>query len=145
MARSRKLADAQHEAAHVVVGVALGLRVFRVSIYPRPGRPRGETEVGYSDWEPKPWPREAGLIMTAAGVAWERRCGDLEWAAWDLKDLRAAGVRGNARLVALERAAWAVLMSRAGLHARVARALLEGPITARDVARMIRGERVDFG
>lgn len=135
---TRSLQDAQHEAAHVVVGVALGLRLLRATLGARVVR--GEAESGSTEWV-YPWPKEAGLIMTAAGVAWERRRGDLEHAGWDLRDLRRAGVRGQARLVALERAAWAVLMSRPGAFARVTRLLAERDITARDVRFMARGER----
>ena len=127
---TRSLQDAQHEAAHVVVGVALGLRVERVVL-------GSEPEV---TWRGSPWPREAGLLMWAAGVAWERRCGDLFHASYDLKDLRRAGVRGNARIRALERAAWAVLMSRAGAHARVTRALLARDLVEADVRRLARCE-----
>ena len=114
------LADAQHEAAHVVVGLALGLRLSCVWI----GRAAGET-YGWTEWEPEPFPREADLIMTAAGVAWERRVGDLEWAGDDLRYLRRKGIKGRSRLVALERAAWALLEGRAAAHARISRALLE--------------------
>jgi hypothetical protein len=133
----RELDDAQHEAAHVVVGVALGLRLRRVWL--------GKEKVGRylytgcAEWEPRPWPAEAHRIMTAAGVAWERRGGDLEHAAGDLAWLRKEHVVG-ARLVAVERAAWALLETRMGLHTRVARALLERDLTGADVSRMARGE-----
>lgn len=139
---------AQHEAAHVVVGVALGLRLRAASVDPAkqdpPGRagPDDPGDDGFTLWDPR-GPREAWLLMTAAGVAWERRTGgDLRVAASDLADLRRAGVRGQARLVALERAAWAVLAERAALHARLTRALLEGDLTARDVRVMARGIRM---
>lgn len=133
---ARTIEDAQHEAAHVVVGVALGLRLFSASI----GRTieRDGESAGTTVWYPKPWPREADLIMTAAGVAWERHCGDLANASYDLNDLRRAGVKGNARIRVLERAAWALLMSRPEMHARVTRALLEGPFTEADVRAMAR-------
>ncbi len=132
---TRSLQDAQHEAAHVVVGLALGLRLWRVTL-----APAGKDDDAETIWHGRPWPREADLIMTAAGVAWERRCGDLTHARQDLKDLRRAGVRGNARIRALERAAWAVLMSRAGAHARVTRALLERDLVEADVRRLARCE-----
>jgi hypothetical protein len=124
----RDLTDAQHEAAHVVVGVALGLRLSRVWL----GRDRRGT-FGFTEWEPKPFWREADLIMTAAGVAWERRVGEIEWAGDDLRHLRKCGVRGNLQLTALERAAWAILESRPGIHARVTRALLEGDLDHKSV------------
>jgi hypothetical protein len=131
--RDTALQDAQHEAAHVVVGVTLGLRLSRATI-----APADPEALGLTEWA-APWPREADLLMTAAGVAWERRAGDLAHAAFDLRALRRMGVRGNARLVALERAAWAVLESRAALHARVTRALLEGDVTPRVLRTLVRG------
>jgi len=135
------LADAQHEAAHIVVGVALGLRLRRAWLG---AEKHGIYEyLGMTEWEPRPWPREAGLLMTAAGLAWERHCGDLIHARSDTSELRRAGVRGNARVRVLERAAWAVLMSRHEIHTRVARALLHGPLTAADIAIMIRGSATD--
>ncbi len=136
---TRSLQDAQHEAAHVVVGLALGLRLYRVRLGVR--TTRAGDEVGSTDWYSKPWPREADLIMTAAGVAWERQSGgDLKDASYDLADLRRAGIRGNARLRVLERAAWAVLMSRPGAHARVTRALLEHDLVEADVRKLARCE-----
>ncbi len=133
--RSTRLNDASHEASHIVVGMALGLRVFAASL-------KGDNECrGWVDWEPQPWHREAVLLMWAAGVAWERRCGDLYHAAFDLKELRRMGIRGRSRLVACERAAWALLAERHTLHARITRALLEGDLTAADVRALARGER----
>jgi hypothetical protein len=133
----RSLADAQHEAAHVVVGLALGLRLLCVRL-----GAGGKDVAGYTEWSAVPWPREAGLLMTAAGLAWERHCGDLKHAHYDVKDLRRAGVRGNARIRVLERAAWAVLASRHSAHALITRALLERDLTSKDVSHLIRGERL---
>lgn len=128
-----RLADAQHEAAHVVVGVALGLRLHRATIV------RAGDELGSCTF--LTGAREAELLMLAAGPAWERRVGALEHAAGDYAVLRRMRVRGNARLRALELAAWAVLEARAAAHARVTRALLAGDVTARHVAALARGER----
>lgn len=130
---ARDLTDAQHEAAHVVVGVALGLRISKVWL----AEECGET-YGFTEWEAAPFWREADLIMTAAGVAWERRAGDLIWAGDDLRHLRKRGVRGNIQVRALERAAWALLETRAAAHAKVTRALLEGDLSAKDIAKLIR-------
>jgi hypothetical protein len=126
---SRKIQDAQHEAAHVVVGLALGLRLSRATV-----KREGDT-LGYVEFQKGA--REAELITWAVGVAWERRFGDLEHAAGDLALLRAARVRGVARLRALERAAWCVLESRAGVHERVTRALLEDDVTPATLARLV--------
>jgi hypothetical protein len=99
---------------------------------------KGGAYVGETVWHADPWPREAGLLMTAAGVAWERRCGHLRHAAYDIADLRRAGVKGNARIRVLETAAWSLLCTRAGVHARVTRALVERDLTAADVRRLVR-------
>lgn len=138
---TRKLADAQHEAAHVVVGLALGLRLSRVTLGEQTFK--AGPYVGETVWYGSPWPREAGLLMTAAGVAWERRCGDLKHAAYDLADLRRAGVKGNARIRVLETAAWSILAGRAGAHARVTRALLERDLTGADVLGLARPAETD--
>ncbi len=136
---TRKLSDAQHEAAHIVVGMALGLRFRRAWLGAKKiGR---FTYLGWTEWEPRPWYREANLLMTAAGLAWERHCGDLIHARSDTAELRRAGIRGNARVAILERAAWALLAERHALHARITRALLEGDLTAADVRALARGER----
>jgi hypothetical protein len=125
------LGYAQHEAAHVVVGVAVGLRLRRATLQ------RHQDYGAYAEfWEGA---REGMLLMFAAGVAWERRCGDLGDARFDLQEIRRMRVKGNARIRALEVGAWAILAGRAGAHARVTRALLEGDLTAREIARMVRG------
>jgi hypothetical protein len=127
-----RLADAQHEAAHVVVGTALGLRLTKATI-----------ESDRKDWagfvQFYEGAREAFLIMYAAGPAWERRTGgDLTLAHGDLSILRSMRVRGTMRVRALELAAWAVLESRAAQHARVTRALLEGDLTHRQLLALFR-------
>ncbi len=127
----RSFADAQHEAAHVVVGLALGLRLDCVRIYP-------DQRSSETVWYATPWHPEAVRIMTAAGVVWERRCGDLRHAAYDLADLRRDRVTGK-RLTACERAAWALLAERSALHTRITRALLEDDLTAADVRAIARG------
>ena len=132
-----KIEDAQHEAAHVVVGIALGLRLVSATIKPGPGS-LGMTTflVGKSD-------RIADLLWTAAGLAWERRNGDMLHALSDVVDLRRAGIKGTRQLQVLERAAWAILESRPGIHARVTRALLEGDLDHKS-ARALWAEKERF-
>lgn len=122
----QKLADAQHEAAHVVVGVALGLRLFKATL--RSDRP---DDAGYTWFWEHP-AREAYMVMTAAGITWERRVnGDVWPARDDVRVLREQfGVKGNRRIRALECAAWAILETRVRAHGLVTRALLEGDLTA---------------
>src|SRR5687767_2105984 len=71
MPGQRTLAVAQHEAAHVVVGVALGLTLGRASALP--WVEEGVQYGGYC-WFPLPPNRRtwADAVMGAAGVAWER-------------------------------------------------------------------------
>lgn len=122
-----KLEDAQHEAAHVVVGKALGLRLIRATL-----AAEDPADAGYAHFGDGA--REALMLMYAAGIAWERRAGgDVGYARGDVAALRDMRVYGNARVIALERAAWAILEGRAALHARVTRALLEGDLTDRDL------------
>lgn len=92
--------------------------------------------AGYVEWCGSS--RESWALMFAAGVAWERRVGDLENAIYDLEELRKLRVRGNAAVAALERAAWALLETRASQHARITRALLEGDLDHRGVMALFR-------
>lgn len=131
---TRSLEDAQHEAAHLVVGVAVGMRLIEAVL-----RPRGD-DLGYT-WFYAGTSLQENL-MSAAGIAWERQVGDLVHARGDFACLRAKGVRAYRTIRALEVAAWAILRERAGAHVLVTRALLERDLTGRDVARLARGERV---
>jgi hypothetical protein len=129
---ARVIEDAQHEAAHVVVGVALGLKLVRATALSEGAWLGGSTfMIGAGD-------RYADLICTAAGVAWERRCGDLKHALSDVAYLRRVGVKGTRPLRTLERAAWALLETRASVHARVTRALLEEDLDDRSVRALVR-------
>jgi hypothetical protein len=78
-------------------------------------------------------------LMTAAGIVWERKCGDLVHAQSDLHLIRSeSGVKTNRELRAYELAAWAILAMRPGVHSRVTRALLEGPIKGRELRALFR-------
>jgi hypothetical protein len=141
---ARTLAVAQHEAAHVVVGVALGLRLGRASAAPWA---RGSDEGDGYCWFPLPPGRRtwADAVMTAAGVAWERavapRTRDedgmarYDWAAI----LTATPSRHDAETCV--RAAAALLAGLGAAHARVTRALLERDLGPADIEALARGER----
>jgi hypothetical protein len=118
-----KIDDAYHEAAHVVVGAALGLRLKQATIT------RPHDSLGHVEFYGSHKSREAWLIMYAAGVAWERRYGKLVYAQSDLECIRAMRVTGTARVLTLERAAWAILDTRGHLQGRIALALFEGDLT----------------
>lgn len=132
MKRDRRLLDAQHEAAHVVVGCALGLRLVRATLQVTAPEDAGEVQFEGSVRNVEAW-----CLMFAAGVAWERRHGDVAWAHVDVGCLRQWGVKGNARIRTLERAAWALLEGRRRAHTQVTRALLDGGIGPREIAAMV--------
>jgi hypothetical protein len=127
-----------HEAAHVVVGVALGARLHSAVV-----------RRWYSNGAPcDAWtwfPYADGLtdrLITAAGVAWSNAVGDthgaLDAKALDAKALRLLAPR-RADFSAHVVAAAAILESRATAHARVVRALLEHDITHADIERLAHG------
>lgn len=129
---ARTIADAQHEAAHVVVGVSLGLTLSHASASNQPNGDLGAT-VFWADVND----RMAVLMMYAAGLAWERRVGDVQHALGDVAILRSKGVRTTRALQILERAAWAILETRGALHARITRALLEDDLDHAEVMRAV--------
>ena len=136
----RSLSVAQHEAAHVVVGVALGLRLGRASALPW-------AEGDGFCWFPLPPGRRtwADAVTGAAGVAWERAIAPtvaddvgVQRADW-AELLEAVPSRHDAETCV--RAAAALLSTLGGLHARVTRALLERDLGPEDIAALVRGER----
>jgi hypothetical protein len=132
---SARLITAQHEAAHIVVGVALGLRLHSATITP------AEDYYGYA-WFPWGGTKIADSITLAAGVAWERAIGSTRgYERDDLAQLRALQ-RSASGVQAAVRAAGALLASLGPVHARVTRALLERDLTGADMARLARGERL---
>jgi hypothetical protein len=134
----RDLATAQHEAAHVVVGVALGLRlssaVTGLRSDPYWGRIAGATR-----FDGRYGSSEAWALMLAAGVYYEERRGHPKDSAGDRRLLRRYGYwpGGHATLAA---AAGAILESRREAWEAVTRALLERDITGADVERIARCE-----
>lgn len=122
-----------HEAAHVVVGVALGLRLHSACV--RAWYANGTKRDAWT-WFPYTSPVSDALV-TAAGVAWSNACGDT------LGYLDARALRGVAKkrrdFDAYVTAAAAILESRATAHARVVRALLEHDLTHADIERLAIG------
>jgi len=122
-----------HEAAHVVVGVALGLRLHSSVV--RDWYANREARLAWT-WFPRAG-RVADSLVTAAGVAWSSATGDgLE--VLDARALRRV-VPKRGDFLALVTAAGAMLESRATAHARVVRALIEHDLTHEDVERLARG------
>jgi hypothetical protein len=135
------LAIAQHEAAHVVVGAALGLRLRHVTIVET--KRDGILLDGCAVFDGRCGSVEAWALMFAAGLVWERKQGDVGYAWIDRARMRAQGAHTDAAVFAYEHAAWCVLMRAADTHARVTRALLsEHELTRADLAEMLRFELV---
>lgn len=136
--RSRSLTIAQHEAAHVVVGVALGLRLREVAV--------GPGTLAMRAWEGYAWfyvPRGARMawaLTCAAGVAWERATRGPGADAGDLAELRRMGFRGRG-VDALATAAAAIVESRRVAHTRVTRALMDRDLNTQDIATIACGGR----
>jgi hypothetical protein len=124
---------AEHEAAHVVVGLAVGARLKRATVRPV------VLDVGPADgyawfdvWEGGP----ADILIVAAGVAYERYAGNLTFARYDLDALKEIGVKGVA-LREAERAAWAILNTRWPAHELIVDALVDGDLTHRKVSQLV--------
>ena len=125
-------ATAEHEAAHVVVGLALGLRLKRATIQPAPYGRTG-ISIGLA-WFAHDKRYLAVATMFAAGVAWDRRTGhdssaDYELALGTLK--RRADVETSVRI------AREMLDSRRRVHARIASELCDRDLTAQDVEALV--------
>lgn len=142
----RDLETAQHEAAHVVVGCALGLRLRLATVGASWDRKKGKRPKpleGFADFFERRGDGTAQAIMLAAGVAWDRV---MRWPAWrSAVDRRLArqlcsGRRGYEALVS---AATALLAGLRAEHERVTRALLARDITGADLAALCRGEDID--
>lgn len=134
---SRDLDVAQHEAAHVVVGVALGLHLREVVVGNRGAM------IGYALFSVPRRHRIAWAITLAAGIAFERRVGEDESAArGDRRLLRKLG-HGTYAIEAFVKSADALLETRGLAHARVTRALLARDLVNADVEAIARGERVE--
>src|SRR5688572_19198623 len=73
------LLTAEHEAAHVVVGLAMGLRLHRASLTPEVID--GVLTCGYAWFGGSSREGLARSVMYCAGVAWESRPGGMPEAA----------------------------------------------------------------
>jgi hypothetical protein len=136
----RDLATAQHEAAHVVVGVALGLRLRAAAVGLQHWPAHGWLD-GYADFDRR-GSSDAWAIMIAAGVYFEDGNGPTAAARIDRAELRrmCSGSRACARAYVV--AAGAILETRRAAWAAVTAALLERDITGADVERLARGEGI---
>lgn len=133
MTDERRLDVADHEAAHVVVGVALGLRLRKAVIK------TAEDFDGYA-WFTNHGSRTAHAIMYAAGVAWERaRGGSSIGDATLCREL----VKTDSEVRTCVRVAGVMLAGLGPVHSKVTRALLENDLNAKHISKLARGERLD--
>jgi len=138
----RDLETCQHEAAHVVVGIALGLRLRKAVV-------NNGTRAWYSSgwaWFTNHGSDLAHAIMFAAGTAWDREMGEdcpedskncLERLKKDPSD-----PTGHAELRTCIRIARQMLRDLSVAHSMVTKALLEKDLTSKDIAAIARGEKV---
>lgn len=131
-----RLAVAKHEAAHIVVGVACGLRLYKATAIPAL-----DGMLGWAWFHGNPCGphREALALMYAAGVAWERGGST---AAGDRR-LLCTVCSGRHAERAFIRAADAMLKHLALLQNRVAEALAHRDLTGSDITAIARGERIE--
>lgn len=140
MAR-RSYTVAQHEAAHLVIGVRLGLKLREAVLgeEPFPGRP-GWLRLGYVWFERGPRKTTARALTYAAGVAWDRSRGHaVPERVGDMQLLRQC-VRSVHDVESTVAAATAMLSDLREAHELCTRALLERDLRGADVAALARGE-----
>jgi hypothetical protein len=140
----RDLDVAQHEAAHVVVGCALGLTFRRAMIGTHAGtiNPR-ETWDGETWFLERPGDDIGHAIMAAAGVTWDQRMHGhvLDVPESDLWYVRRYARGSRRRVESCIRAAATILEARAGVHRRVTRALMDQDLTPAGLRALIERTR----
>jgi hypothetical protein len=132
-----RTAIAKREAAHIVVGVTCGLRLYRATAIPALD---GILGWAWFRGNPQGPHREALALMYAAGVAWEQGG---PTAAGDRALLRTV-CSGRHAERAFIRAADALLATRGFILDRVAAALTHRDLTGADITAIARGERIDL-
>jgi hypothetical protein len=135
---------AEHEAAHVVVGLALGLPLKVATLRKDVWR---KIEIEGFTWFGGYRRHLAHGITNCAGVVWESRPGgDPRSARGDLRLARehlVSNVNGRSTRAAVEtgcRVAAEILKSRRGILARVARELCDRDLRPTELAEMVVGE-----
>ncbi len=128
---------AEHEAAHLVVGCALGLSLARATT--NPSVLNGSEVLGYT-WFRGPEPANlAYCVMYCAGIVWEERPGgELFSARLDLR-LAKEFAKTKHDLNTAKRLAREILDGRRRIHARIASELCDRDLTSRDVEALVLG------
>lgn len=138
--QTRKLEDAQHEAAHIVVGITLGLRL-RKAVICKDVVEGWVTEA--TCWFTSHGSALAHAIMCAAGVVWERAHGresPIDYRHM-LEELNVTGdVDGEVRTCL--RLAEILLKNHGKAHKQVTMALMDRDLTDKDIRAIARGEKV---
>lgn len=137
---SRPYEVAEHEAAHVVVGAALGLRLRHATAQRTPG------EHGFAWYKGYTWFADRGTatshaIMYAAGCAYERSVGGI-WRAGPDEILLRQMLPGRGNFQTCVRAADAMLRGLARVHGQVTRALCTRDLGNAEIEAIARGERL---
>lgn len=128
-------AVAEHEAAHMVVGLALGLRLKRAAVEEFAWR--GWRAMGFTWFAVGPRKRLAAGVMASAGMAWEGRPGgDLGFASGD-QQLAREWLKSAHDVATATRIAAEILSGRKAIHAKLAHELCNGALGPRDVARLV--------
>lgn len=122
---------AEHEAAHVVVGLALGLRLRKATV--EPSVLNGERVGGYT-WFSVGRRRLAFGVMVCAGIAWEGASEPHEpsFAAGDW-DLAREYLKSESSILDGVRLAREVLNNRRRLHRQVTLWLLDQDLTEQNL------------
>ncbi len=136
MAEKRSLYTAQHEAAHVVVGAAFGLKLCK-AVLKSTDLGNGWMRRGFVwfDWRGT---AEALAMMAAAGIAWDKAMGHKPYPGGDFKMLKHLSIRPRGIPVYVK-AAGAMLTQLGPIHSSVTRALLERDLTGVDIETLAHG------
>jgi hypothetical protein len=129
------LTVAEHEAAHLVVGVALGLRLRHVVV--KPSTWRGFEIAGYT-WFATPGNKIAHGIVACAGMVWESRPGGKRLGAAGDRKLAREYLRTASAVKTGCRVAAEILTHRKRAHRRVVREICEhAKLGPRDIERLV--------
>ncbi len=129
-----ELATAEHEAAHLVVGLALGLKLKRAFV--RRADLNGVAVDGLVWFSGFARRKLAQGVMACAGIAYERRIKRVGFTWYDEKFAREC-FSSRSDLETGVRLAREILDCRRRAHTRLAVELCDRDLTARDIAALV--------